>query len=53
MSQLSEGDAEAVRRHAQGGRTIGDSERSAGLDVGSGTPGDTGDLGGGDPQKVG
>ena len=53
QSQLSEGDAEAVRRHA-GGRTMGDSiGSSAGLDVGSGTPGDKGDLGGGDPQKVG
>jgi hypothetical protein len=53
-SQLSEGDAEAVRRHAGGGRSLGDSiGSSAGLEVGSGTPGDTGDLGGGDPQKVG
>ncbi|HEY8591539.1 MAG TPA: hypothetical protein VIL42_01595 [Sphingomicrobium sp.] len=51
---LSEGDAEAVRAQAQGGRTIGDSiHGGAGLDQGSGTAGDKGDLGGGDPQKVG
>ena len=49
-SQLSADDAEAVRRHAQGGRSIGGSIRSTGLDVGAGTPSDKGDLGGGDPQ---
>ena len=54
QSQLSEGDAEAVRRHAGGGHSIGDAiGSSAGLDTGSGTPGDKGDFGGGDPQKVG
>ena len=47
-SQLSPDEAEAVRRHAQGFRTIGDSiDGGAGLDVGSGTGADTGDLGGG------
>jgi hypothetical protein len=47
-------DAEAIRRHAHGGRSIGDSiGGSAGLDVGSGTAGHKGDLGGGDPQKTG
>ena len=47
-------DAEAIRRHAHGGRSMGDAiGSSAGRDVGSGTGGDTGDLGGGDPQKVG
>jgi hypothetical protein len=46
-------DAEAIRRHAHGGRSMGDAlGSSAGRDVGSRTPGDSGDLGGGDPQKV-
>ena len=48
QAELSEGDAEAVRRHASGGRSMGDAVgSSAGLDVGSGTGGDKGDLGGG------
>lgn len=47
-------DAEAIRRHAHGGRSIGDAiGGSAGRDIGSGTPGDSGELGGGDPQKTG
>jgi hypothetical protein len=52
QSELGE-DAEAIRRHAHGGRSMGDAiGSSAGRDIGSGTPGDSGDLGGGDPQKV-
>ncbi len=47
-------DAEAIARHAHGGRSMGDAiGGSAGRDVGYGTGGDTGDLGGGDPQKTG
>lgn len=46
--QLSPQEQEAVSRHARGFRTIGDSVGGgAGLDQGSGTPGDTGELGGG------
>ena len=46
--KLSEGETEAVSRHARGFRTIGESVGSgAGLQTGSGTPADKGDLGGG------
>ena len=54
QSTLDDDDAEAIRRHAHGARSMGDAiGSSAGRDIGSGTPGDSGDLGGGDPQKVG
>jgi len=47
-------DAELARRHAGRTPTMGEAiGSSAGRDVESGTPGDKGDLGGGDPQKVG
>ena len=46
--QLTPDEEAAVSRHAQGGPTIGDSiGGDAGMDKGSGTPGDSGDLGGG------
>ena len=47
-AELSQDEAEAVRRHGQGFRTMGDAVGGgAGLDVGSGTSADKGDLGGG------
>lgn len=46
--QLDEGDQEAIRRHAHGGRSMGDAIGSgAGVGARSGTGGDTGDVGGG------
>ena len=51
---LSKGDEDAIRRQTQGAHSMGDAiGGSAGYNPGSGTPGDKGDLGGGDPQKVG
>ena len=45
--------AEAARRHAVGAVTIGDAEHSGpGIDVGSGTPSDRAELGGGEPPVV-
>lgn len=42
-------DAEASR--GPGGTTMGDALRGVGRDMGSGTPADRGDLGGGDPKR--
>jgi len=43
--------ADAAGQHPPGGTSMGDALRSPGRDVGSGTPGDRGELGGGDPKR--
>lgn len=43
--------ADAAGLHAPGGTTMGDALRSPGRDIGSGTPRDKGELGGGDPKR--
>ena len=53
-AQNQDGADEVPPDHVEGARTIGDAVgSSAGHDVGAGTPGDQGDLGGGDAQIVG
>ena len=43
--------ADAVAPRGPGGTTMGDALRGVGRDVGSGTPADRGELGGGDPKR--
>ena len=49
----AQGDAELARQHVGRAETIGDAIGGGpGLDIGSGTPPDRGDLGGGDSANV-
>ena len=45
--------ADAAQQRQPGGTTIGDALGSPGRDIGSGTPGDRGELGGGGPGGLG